>query len=263
MANLIYISLLAIFRDKVFHGILAIAAAFLLVPSISSLSMRQVSELSITLSLSLLSIILLLLSVSLGATALWKDIERRYAYSVLSLPLNRSSYLIGKFLAVSLFLSLAALVLGLVACLVVWISSGIYPPERPVQWFSVVVCVVFSAMKYIVLVAYAFLFATVSSSFFLPVFGTISVFLAGSATQQAYEYLHSPAGATLAPAVRLVASFFYYVLPNFSAFDLQVHAVYGIPLSAKAVLLPSLYFLVYTPLLMVLAAAVFARREMR
>ena len=263
MANLISISLLAIFRDKVFHGILCIAVVFLLIPSISSLSMRQASELSITMALSLLSIILLLLSVSLGATSLWKDIERRYAYSVLSLPLERSSYLFGKFFAVALFLLLAALVLGLAACLVVWISSGIYPPERPVQWFSIVVCICFSAMKYIVLVAYAFLFATVSTSFFLPVFGTISVFLAGSATQQAYDYLHSPAGAKLAPLVKQAASFFYYVLPNFSAFDLQVHAVYGIPLSAKAVLLPSLYFLVYTPLLMVLAAVLFARREMR
>ncbi len=263
MANLISINLLAIFRDKVFHGILAIAVIFLLIPSISSLSMRQVTELSITLSLSLLSVILLLLSVSLGATSLWKDIERRYTYSVLSLPMERSAYLIGKFIAIALFLLLTALVLGAVTCLVVWLSSGIYPPERPILWSALILCVIFSALKYIVLIAYSFLFSTVSTSFFLPVFGTISVFMAGNATQQVYDYVHSPAAKALSPLLKHAASFFYYLLPNFSAFDLQINAIYAIPLSLKGVALPFIYFCIYTPLLIVVAAIIFARREMK
>lgn len=263
MINLIYINLLAIFRDKVFQGILGIAAIFLLIPSISSLSMRQVTELSITLSLSLLSIILLLLSVSLGATSLWKDIERRYTYSVMSLPIERSIYLIAKFVAVAFFMILTALVLGAVACFVVWLASGIYPSERPILWLNLVVCVVFSVLKYIILVSYAFLFSTVSTSFFLPIFGSISIFLAGGATQQAYDYVHSQAGNNLSPLVKQAASFFYYLLPNFSAFDLQVNAIYGIALSTKAVALPIIYFCVYTPLLVMIATIVFARREMK
>ena len=263
MANLISISLLAISRDKVFQGILGIAAAFLLIPSISSLSMRQVTELSITLALSLLSVILLLLSVSLGATSLWKDIERRYTYSVLSLPMERSAYLIGKFIAVALFILLTTLVLGAVACFVVWLSSGIYPSERPILWSNLIICIIFSALKYIVLVAYAFLFSTVSTSFFLPVFGAISVFIAGNATQQVYDYVHSPAAKSLAPLVKQAATFFYYLLPNFSAFDLQVNAVYGIALSGEAVVLPFIYFCIYTPLLIVIAAVIFAGREMK
>lgn len=263
MVNLISISLLAIFRDKVFHGILGIAAIFLLIPSVSSLSMRQVTELSITLALSLLSIILMLLSVSLGATSLWKDIERRYTYSVLSLPLERSAYLIGKFIAVALFLLLTTLVLGAVACVVVWFSSGIYPSERPIPWSNLVVCIIFSALKYIVLVSYAFLFSTVSTSFFLPIFGTISVFMAGNATQQAYDYVHSPAANSLSPLVKQAASFFYYLLPNFSAFDLKVNAIYGIALSGRAVALPFIYFCIYTPLLIVVATIIFARREIK
>ena len=263
MVNLISINLLAIFRDKVFHGILAIAAIFLLIPSISSLSMRQVTELSIILSLSLLSIILLLLSVSLGATSLWKDIERRYTYSVMSLPMERSTYLIAKFIAIALFLLLTALVLGAVACFVVWLSSGIYPSERPILWSNLLVCIFFSALKYIVLVSYAFLFSTVSTSFFLPIFGTISVFIAGSATQQAFDYVNSPAAKALSPLAKQAASFFYYLLPNFSAFDLQVNAVYGITLSGKAVVLPFIYFCIYTPLLIVVTMIIFARREMK
>ena len=263
MVNLISVNLMAIFRDRVFHGILVIAAVFLLIPSISSLSMRQVTELSITLSLSLLSLILLLLSVSLGATTLWKDIERRYTYSVLSLPLERTTFLVGKFFAVALFLLLTTVVLGAAACLVVWFSSGIYPSDRPIIWSNLLVCVLFNALKYILLVSYAFLFSTVSTSFFLPIFGTIAVFITGNASQQAYDYIHSPAATALNPLVKHAASFLYYVLPNFSAFDLQVNAIYGIALSGKAIALPIVYFCIYTPLLIALAALIFARREIK
>jgi len=263
MINIVAINLLAIVRDRVFHGILVVATLFLFIPSISTLSMRQVTELSITLSLSLLSFILLLLSISLGATTLWKDIERRYTYSVLSLPLNRGTFLVGKFAAVTLFLLLATLVMGSVACCVIWVSSGIYPSERPIVWINLVACIGADVLKYTMLIAYAFLFSTISTSFFLPIFGTISVYLAGNATQQAYDYVHSQAASTLSPLVRQAASFFYYLLPNFSAFDLKVNAIYGIPLSSKAVLLPVLYCVIYTALLILAATTIFSRSEMK
>jgi Cu-processing system permease protein len=182
---------------------------------------------------------------------------------VLSLPMERSAYLIGKFIAVALFLLLTTLLLGALACSVVWLSSGIYPAERPILWYNLIICIIFSALKYIVLVAYAFLFSTVSTSFFLPIFGAISVFMAGNATQQVYDYIHSPAGSSLSPLIKQAASLFYYILPNFSAFDLQVNAIYGIALSGKAVVLPFIYFCIYTPLLIVVAAVIFARREMK
>ncbi len=57
MQNVIHITLKGIFRDRVFHGILVTAVLFLIIPSIATLSMRQVTELSLTLSLSLISFI--------------------------------------------------------------------------------------------------------------------------------------------------------------------------------------------------------------
>lgn len=263
MINIVAISLLAIFRDRVFHGILVVASVFFLIPSVSSLSMRQVTELSITLSLSLLSFILLLLSISLGATTIWKDIERRYTYSVLSLPFERSAYIIGKFIAVALFLILTTVVLGAVACLVIWLSSSIYPSERPIVWGNLLACIMFDALKYIILVSYAFLFSTVSTSFFLPIFGTISIFITGNATQQVYDYIHSPASSSLPLFVKKGAAVLYYLLPNFSAFDLKINAIYGIALPMKAVVVPSVYFCTYVMLLMALATIVYCRREMK
>lgn len=263
MLTIMSITLKGIFRDRVFHGILIVAFILPLIPVISLLSMRQVTELSITLSLSLISFILLLLAVFLGGTSIWKDIERRYTYSVLSLPVTRSSYLLGRFFGNALFLCITAIMLGCVAAVVVWLVAGDSPPDRPVVWMNFFMAVFFDAIKYTLLVAIAVLFSTVSSSFFLPIFGSISAFLVGSSSQQVYEYVHSKPAETLSLLTRKSASTLYYLLPNFSAFDLKVNAIYGLPLSSRGLLLTIVYGLVYGGIVLALSAAIFTRREMK
>jgi ABC-type transport system involved in multi-copper enzyme maturation permease subunit len=261
--TIIQTTLKGIFRDRVFQGIMVSVCLFLLIPVVASLSMRQVTELSLTLSLSLLSFIMLLLSVFLGGTSLWRDIERRYTFSVLGLPLSRQSYLLGRFCGTALFVLLAATVLGMAVCGVVAYTAGAYPPDRPVVWGTLAFCILFDALKYILLIAVAFLFSSLSTSFFLPVFGTIATFLAGGVTQQVYEYIHSPASAKLSPVVKQVATGLYYLLPNFGAFDLKVNAIYGLPLPVQGLLLTSAYCVVYVGILLSLSAVIFMRREMR
>lgn len=264
MRDIMLTTLRGIFRDRVFQGIMALGVLFLFIPSAASLSMRQVTELSITLSLSLLSFILLLLSVFLGATSLWKDMERRYTYSVLSLPISRSSYLLGRFFGLALFLALTSAVLGTVALLAVKLASGIYPSDRPVVWSLLVLAVLFATLKYILLVAVALLLSTVSTSFFLPIFGTICAFLSSGVSQQVYEYVHSPAAAqTVSPLLKPVVSVVYYLLPNLAGFDLKVNAIYGIMPTAAGLGLTLLYFIAYTAMLLGGAMLIFNRREMQ
>lgn len=263
MRQLITITVKGIFRDRVFQGIMMSALFFLMIPSISSLSMRQVAELSITLSLALLSAIVLLLSLFLGGGSLWKDMERRYTFSVLGLPITRTSYLLGKFFGISLFLLLTTIVLGMIGCAVVGYTSGLYPPTRPVIWLNIVLALLFISLKYILLVAVAFLLSTVSTSFFLPIFGSTAVYFVGNATQQVYDFLHSASGQTYSPFIKRTATLLYYLLPNFSAFDLTVNAIYGIEFSPSGLILTAGYVILYTAIVLTIATIVFSRREMQ
>lgn len=263
MLNIARITLKGIFRDRTFHGIGVIAILFLFIPVVASLSMRQVTELSMTLSLSLISFILLLLAVFLGGAALWKDIERRYTFSVLALPLARRDYLLGKFFGIALFLFLTVGLFCVVASLVVAYASGIYPSARPLLWHYFYLAIFFDVLKYILLVAIAFLFSTISTSFFLPVFGTIAIFLVGSASQEAFDFLQTRAGQDLPALVQVAAKGLYYLLPNFTAFDLKINAVYGIPLPSSGLLLTLGYFIVYLAIVLMLATMIFSRRELK
>lgn len=264
MLTIIGVTLKGIFRDRVFQGIMALAVLFLFIPSAASLSMRQVSELSITLSLSLISFILLLLSVFLGATSLWKDMERRYTFSVLSLPISRTSYLLGRFFGLALFLVLTSAFLGTVAGIVIKFASGIYPSDRPIVWSWLALAIVFATFKYILLVGVALLLSTVSTSFFLPIFGTICAFLASGITQQVYEYVNSASSVqAISPLLKPVVTVVYYLLPNLAGFDLNVNAIYGIAPNFPGLGITAAYFIAYTSMLLGGAALLFNNREMK
>jgi Cu-processing system permease protein len=182
----------------------------------------------------------------------------------LGLPLSRSSYLLGRFSANALFLGICSGVLCLVAFGVIFYVSTIYPPARPVQWLTIGVAVCFDTLKYILLIAVAFLFSTVSTSFFLPIFGAIALLMAGTASQGVYDYLHSAALSKNIPqALVEAANALYYLLPNFSSFDFKLQAVYGLPLSGQGLLLTAGYFAVYLAVVLTAAVMVFSRREMK
>ena len=252
-----------IVRDRVVHGILMCTVLFFCIPSISTLSMRQVTELSITLSLSLTSFILLVTSTFIGGTSLWKDMERRYTVSVLGLPMSRRRYLLGKFIGISCFIIALSLFFGLITCLVVKYASIVYPPSRAVVWNYLFLSFIFDSLKYILLVGIAFLLSTVSTSFFLPIFGTLAAFLTGSAMQQVYDFIKSPAGQTIPPLVRKTAVILYYLIPNFSAFDYKVNAIYAIPPNPSGIFLTLAYFIVYLGLVLTCATLLFERREIQ
>jgi ABC-type transport system involved in multi-copper enzyme maturation permease subunit len=250
-------------RDRLLHALLGVSLLVLLmVPLLSTFSMRQVQELSITLSLSATSFTLLVLSILLGASSIWRDVERRYTMAVLTLPMDRASYVLGKFVGAALLIGICSALLSLASFAVIVFASAQYPSEIPIHWSNLVLAATMNCLKYILLATVALFFSCISTSFFLPFFATISMYLAGSASQEVFEYISGEFGRTASPAGKLLVQGAYYLLPNFSAFNLQVQAIYGLPIPAQGLLYTFLYFLVYTALVLALAVWVFSRREL-
>jgi len=261
--ELFQINIKWVLRDRVLQALVGVALLLLfLVPAFSVLSMRQVQELSITLSLSAISLVLFVLATLLGSSSVWRDIEKRYTASVLTLPYSRGSYLFAKFFAISLFLIMSAIIFTAVASVAIWFSSTLYHSSSPLRWIYIVNAVTFDVMKYILLTAIAILFSSLSTSFFLPVFGTISMLLAGNASQEVFDFLTKDAtGAKMSLVLRLAAKFFYYIIPNFGAFNFKVSAIYPVPLQVEGLLYTLIYFIVYTGIVLCISIRVISRRE--
>lgn len=262
-SNLLYVAWKWTLRDRVFHALLGVALLlFLLVPTFSIFSMRQVQELSITLSLSAISLVLLVLATFLGASSIWRDVERRYINAVLGLPISRAGFVLGKFGGIVCLLVLCAATLGVVSLLVIAVSSQQYPSSVPIHWQNIIAAIASDTCKYILLAAFATLLSALSTSFFLPFFGTLSIYFAGSASQDVAEFISGDYGRTISPLFKGAVRAAYYLLPNFSAFNLKVQAIYGLPLALNGMLLTFLYFLIYVGILLFLSVWIFSRREL-
>lgn len=250
-------------RDRLLNAVLGVTLLLiLLVPAFSLFSMRQVQELAVTLTLSAVSFVLLVLSVLMGSSSIWRDVERRYTASVVTLPISRHSYVLGKFCGISLFLALTGLLLGCAGVIVVVLSAARYPSDLPVHWLNFGLAIGADILKYVLLTAVAMLFSALSTSLFLPMFGSIAVFLAGSGSQEVFEYVSGQYGKTLAPATVGLVKGAYYCLPNFAAFNLKVQAIYGLPHSWSGLWLTGLYFIVYTLIALLGCMALFSRRQL-
>lgn len=263
MLNIIQVTFRKIVLDRIFYALVSSALLFLFIPVISTFSMQQGMELSISLSLSLYAIILFMLSVFLGGTSIWTDIERRYTFSVLSLPISRNRYVVGKFLGVSVFLLMVAIILAVAVVGEVWLFTRLYPTGKVVPFGNILLALFFLFLKYVLLAACTFLFSSFSTSFFLPIFGAISIWLAGGAMQQVHDYVLSPQASAISPAVRLAGSILYYLLPNFTVFDLETNAVYGLPVEPSGALLTIGYFLLYASILITMTCIIFSKRELK
>ncbi|MDT8405407.1 MAG: ABC-2 transporter permease [Sulfuriflexus sp.] len=260
---LVFVTLRSILRDRVLYAVLGVGALLiLLVPVFSSFSMRQVQESAVGLAFTALSLIMLVLATQLGASSVFRDVDRRYTHSVLSLPLTRGQYIVARFAGLAFFLVACLLFLALCSAVVIAVAASTYPGAQPIVWSVLVYAFAGVAIQSVLLAAIALLFSAISTSFSLPFFCTIAVYLAGSASQEVYDYLTGSLGDKLSWIARALSSLVYYLCPNFSSFDFHVHAAYGLPIEIGQFLMTIFYGLSYTLVVVWLAVVIFNCREL-
>jgi len=250
-------------RDRILYAVFGVAVVMLfMVPAFSSFSMRQVQELAITLSLSTISIVLLVVTLLLGSSSIWRDVERRNTASILALPISRDSYLLAKFFSIGIFIIATGVVLSVASAIMIALAATQYPSVLPISWGNIALAICADIVKYLLLAAVAIFFSAISTSFFLPFFVTLAIYMAGSASQEVYEYVSGQFSQQIDPVQVAVIKGVYYLLPNFAAFNFKVHAVYALPVSAKAIFFPFGYAVVYGGIVLGAAIWAFNRREL-
>jgi ABC-type transport system involved in multi-copper enzyme maturation permease subunit len=250
-------------RDRVLAAILVVGLLLLLTtPVVAVFSMRQVLALAISYSLSIIGLMGLLLTLFMAMTLLARDLEQRSVYTVCSLPMSRSSYLLGKFLGLAILVFLAIVILGAFSGGALFVLERIYPPQRPFVWSAFIVGLWFQYWVFLVIGAITLLLSTVATSNFLPLALSVGIYFASYSTE-AVRYFALSAGSQewISPTVRLFGRLVYWVLPNFSAFDLKAEVVYGVAMNGKSLLLTQLYGIGYVGIVLVLAMIAFSRRE--
>jgi len=239
-------------RRKILLILLIVAVGMIaLGPSVGFLSPRESSAVLRSLGLAVILIAGLLITILAGIQVIPTEIERRTIYTVLSKPVNRYEFILGKFLGglFTVFVMVAAM--GIVFLGVLYWQEKILSPDM----VKGVVMTFFQMMLLGAMAIFFSTFATPVVNFFL----SFGIFIIGNMSSLTESLTNNKELAT-----RLLANIVHFLLPNFGNFNIQnklIHPTQEIANENVFITQNIVYALIYSAVLLILAILVFDRRE--
>ena len=252
-------------RDKILYN-LVIFAVLMISTSylIGQLTGGQDVKIIKDLGLASISIFGLLISVFIGIGLVWKEVEKRSIYTLLSKPIRRGEFVVGKYVGLVLTLVINVAVMTVAFYAVVGYMGWAAPENvraafpSPAADPAMLKAVALIMIELMLVTAIALFFSTFSTPF-LSAMLTVGLWVIGHFNDDLRNlgsYVGSSTAVWLGKAL-------YYVLPNFAAFDVKAQAVYGQPVPMGYVGLTALYGLTYVAFVLVGAVTIFSRRDFR
>src|SRR5688500_12462266 len=122
-------------RDKVLYSIVAFAVMLIAVSYLlGQLTAGQDIKIIKDLGLAAIATFGLMIAVFIGIGLVWKEVERRSIYSLLSKPLSRAEFIIGKYCGLGLTLVVNVSVMVAAWYLVLAYMASTVSPEVRAEW---------------------------------------------------------------------------------------------------------------------------------
>lgn len=241
-------------RDRVLYNLIAFAllmsGAAILVGQISIGIERLVV---INLGLTAVSLFGVVIAIFIGIGLVSKEIEKRTLYTVLSRPVQRWEFIVGKFfgLAGTLVVNTFFMALGVFAALL-YVSRHFQAADG---W--VLVALYFIILQFLIITALALLF----SAFSTPVESAVlafSLFLVGSFAEDLRGFAAMTQGA-----MHWLATGAAYLIPNFSSLNVISSVAHEQPVSPQLIVSNTAYAFIYATMTLCGAVLIFERRNLK
>lgn len=241
-------------RDRVLYNLIAFAllmsGAAVLVGQISIGIERLVV---VNLGLTAISLFGVVIAIFIGIGLVSKEIEKRTLYTVLSRPVQRWEFIVGKFLGLAgtLVVNTFCMAIGVFAALL-YVGRGFQTADA---W--IVVALYFIILQFLMVTAIALLFSSFSSPLLSAVFA-FSLFVIGSFAEDLRGFAAMAQGVS-----RWLATGAAYLVPNLSSLNVISSVAHQQPVTRQLIFSNSLYALVYTGMTLCGAVLIFERRNLK
>lgn len=239
-------------RDRVLAGVvLAGIALILLTLPLGTLALGESQLLTIDVGLTGISFFGLLIILLVGTSLVAKEIERRTIFNLLSRPIGRPAYLVGKWLGLSGALWLVAGLLGTALCLLLAIQG------QGARGVAVLEAAYMAGLELMVVTALAVLFSALSTPVLSALY-TLGFYCVGQWSWDLRAFATQAPGA-LGTTLKVVAN----LVPNLPLFNMRALAAHGELTSPLHLGIATLYALVYCGCALALGAAAFESRDFK
>ncbi|HZQ93626.1 MAG TPA: ABC transporter permease [Candidatus Sulfotelmatobacter sp.] len=241
-------------RDRVLYNLIA----FALLLSGAAIFIGQISiEIErlvvVNLGLTAVSLFGVVIAIFIGIGLVSKEIEKRTLYTVLSRPVRRWEFIVGKFfgLAGTLVVNTFFMAIGVFAALL-YVAHKFASPDA-----FILVALYFIILEFLILCSLALLFSSFSSPLLAAVF-TFSLFIIGSFADDLRGFAAMTHGIT-----RWIATGASYLVPNFSTLNVISAVAHQQAVGGQLILQNTFYALFYTAMALSGAVLIFERRNLK
>jgi ABC-type transport system involved in multi-copper enzyme maturation permease subunit len=240
------------FRQKIFIAAV-IFAVVLIVLSVflGPFSLGEISKIVRDFGLAISSLLGIFVIVTIGSSILYRDLERRTIYTIVTRPIRPREIIIGKFFGITLLVISLVFAMSVIQQLVIFLSDGRFD-------FLILIAPLFFCFEIMIMTGILLFFASFSSAAFSSIM-TVVLFIVGHASPDLKLF----ADSVKSPFLKTASTFFYYLLPNLENFNLRQDVVYRLPIHADQALFIVCYGIGYVVLLLFLSVIIFEGREFK
>ncbi|MCI0471612.1 MAG: ABC transporter permease [Candidatus Aminicenantes bacterium] len=237
-------------RNKVYYLLIVVGVLFALSSYVMSLlTIGDKVKVIKDIGLASINFFCVLIAIFSGINLVFKEIERKTIYNIVSKPISRSSFILGKFSGLALTLAVALAAMGAIFFIFLFISTGEFD-ARIVFYFILLY------FELLIISAVSILFSSFSTPILSSIF-TISIYLIGHISWTFNEFKHLLTGGFK----KIVAYLFYYIIPNLEKLNIKNSIVLENRFSGDILFTSMLYAVCYISAILILAVLIFNKKE--
>lgn len=237
-------------RDRILYLLLFFAAACIVFSRILALlTVGDRVKIIKDAGLASLSLFGALMAILMGTGLVYKEIEKKTIYSILSKSIHRYQFLLGKYFGLVLTLFVMLALMSIIFLTLVFFHTF------SVEW-KLLIAIFYVFVEVCLITAVAILFSCFSTPILSSIF-SLSFYLIGHLSWGLEKTVQK-----ITPGLgKVLAQILYTFLPDLENFNFKTEVVHNLPIPAEIHLYTFLYGLFYSAFLLGLAMLIFRKRD--
>lgn len=237
-------------RDRILYLLLFIALISLVFSRLLALiTVGDRLKIITDVGLASLSFFGALMAILMGTGLVYKEIDKKTIYTLLSKPIHRYQFLLGKFFGLILTLFVMLFLMSVIFIFILLLHSG------KIQW-GMLLAFAFIFLEMCLITSVALLFSCFSTPILSSIF-SLSFYLIGHVSWGMETLINKmPAGIG-----KTMVKGLYLFIPDLENFNFKTEIVHGLPIPPSIFLYATGYGIMYTVLVLLVAILVFRRRD--
>ncbi len=229
-------------RRKLLIGFLVLSLLVIFGSSFIATFLDPSAETDIDLKLikdicvSAIAIFGVLIAVYISASVVPNEVENKVIYTVLSKPVGRMQYLLGKFMGAQFIIMVNLAIMGGLFFMALYMREGVMPTL--LLW-----SILLTYFEFLIVSSFTFAVSCAATTSLVPILGGLFIYITGNLTEYLKDVEHraGQTGEWFDAMIGHIATGLHAVLPNLQNFSLKMQIVTGQPNDPPAdVLIPNL-----------------------